>query len=93
MSVLLRTTVGPPLPFVTSTVAFMSPAFSAVPIRAVSSFGMPHLLIETKSKLWTLQMVMLVNKIFIRYLNINSTWAHVLELQSSKIFVDVSQGM
>lgn len=49
MSVLLRTAVGPPLPFVTSTVAFMSPAFSAIPIRAVSSFGMTHLLTEMKS--------------------------------------------
>lgn len=57
MSVLLCTTVGSPLPFVTSTVAFMSPAFSAIPVRAVSSFGMPHLLMEMKSELWNLQMV------------------------------------
>lgn len=58
MSVLLGTTVGPPLPFVTSTVAFMSPAFSAIPIRTVSSFGMPHLLMERESELWRLQMAM-----------------------------------
>lgn len=43
MPILLRTAMRSPLPFVTSTVAFMAPAFSAIPIRTVSSFGMPHL--------------------------------------------------
>lgn len=43
MPILLCTAVRPPLPFVISTVAFMAPAFSAIPIRTVSSFGMPHL--------------------------------------------------
>jgi hypothetical protein len=42
--VLLSTAVRPSLAFVTSTVAFMAPAFSTIPIRTVSSFGMPHLL-------------------------------------------------
>lgn len=57
MSVLLCTTVGSPLPFVTSTVAFMYPAFSVIPVRAVSSSGTPHLLMEMKSELWNLQTV------------------------------------
>lgn len=50
MPVFLRTTVRSPLPFVTSTVAFMVPAFSAIPIGAVSSFGMPHLLTKRGEK-------------------------------------------
>jgi hypothetical protein len=53
MSVLLGTAVRSPLPLVTSTVAFMSPAFSAVPVRAVSSFGMPHLLTGGKNEMET----------------------------------------
>lgn len=51
MSVLLCTAVGSPLSFVASTVAFMAPALSTIPMRAVSSFGVPHLLMETKSEL------------------------------------------
>lgn len=68
ISVLLRTAVGSPLPFVTSIVAFMSPAFSAIPIRAVSSFGMPHLLMEMKSVVES-QMACLVNTVL--YINID----------------------